>query len=94
MAPAINVRHNPAARRYEVDVDGQLAVADYVLEEGRQVFTHTFVPAAARGLGVAEALVRTALDDALAARRRVVPACSYVARFIDRNPQYRGLLGG
>ena len=92
MEPA--VAHNPAARRYEAVVEGHLAVAEYEMRDGRQVFTHTFVPPELRGRGVAEALVRTALEDALAAGRRVVPECSYVARFIGRNDRYRPLVGG
>ncbi|MBA4138022.1 MAG: GNAT family N-acetyltransferase [Opitutus sp.] len=87
------VRHNEAAHRYEVDIDGQQAVADYELEGDRQVFTHTYVPPELRGKGLAEALVRRALDDARAANRKVVPACSYVAVFIERNKQYQNLLG-
>lgn len=85
------VRHNAAQHRYEVEIDGNLAVADYELEGNRQVFTHTFVPPALRGKGLAEALVRTALVDAKNAGRKVVPACSYVAVFIERNKEFQPL---
>ena len=89
-APA--VRHNAAASRYEITVDGHLAVADYVLADGRMVMTHTFVPPELRGRGIAELLVRTALDEARQAGRRVVPQCSYVGRFVELHPAYRDLL--
>ncbi len=89
-----SVRHNAAAHRYEVEVDGHLAVADYEIgADGRQVFTHTFVPTELRGKGLAEKLVRQGLTDAQAAGRKVVPACSYVAVFIERNPEFKPLLG-
>lgn len=94
MSSAIEVRHNPSAGRYEIEIDGALAVAEYELSEGRQVFTHTLVPPELRGRGLAEALVRRALDDAQAAGRVVVPACSYVAKFIERHAEYRGLVAG
>lgn len=87
------VRHNPAASRYEIEIEGRRAVCDYVLEDGRQVFTHTLVPPELRGRGLAERLVRTALNDAQAAGRRVVPACSYVAVFIQRHPEFAALVG-
>ncbi|MCM2275341.1 MAG: N-acetyltransferase, partial [Candidatus Didemnitutus sp.] len=58
---------------------------------GRQIFTHTLVPPQLRGRGLAEALVRRALDDARAAGRKVVPACSYVDVFIQRHPDYQAL---
>jgi predicted GNAT family acetyltransferase len=88
----LNVRHNAAASRYEITVDGRLAVADYALADERMVMSHTFVPPELRGRGVAEILVRAALDDARRAGRRIVPQCSYVARFIELHPAYRDLL--
>lgn len=90
-APPV-VRHNSAAHRYEIETDGHLSVAEYELVEGKQVFTHTLVPQALRGRGLAEALVRTALDDALRAGIKVVPACSYVAKYIERHKEYQPLL--
>lgn len=92
MTPANPVRHNAAASRYEIEVDGRVAVVAYSLEGSRQVFTHTLVPPELRGRGLAEALVRAALDDASSAGRNVVPACSYVAKFIERNRQYQPLV--
>ena len=92
MNEAIAVRHNPAGSRYEAEVEGFLAVAEYQLEGDRITFTHTFVPPELRGRGVAEKLVRTALDGARRENRRVVPQCSYVATFIRRNPEYQSLV--
>lgn len=87
------VHHNTAACRYEIEIDGHLAVAEYVVESsGRVVFTHTFVPPELRGRGLAEKLVRRALDDAREQGHRVVPACSYVATFIERHEQFQTLL--
>jgi predicted GNAT family acetyltransferase len=86
------VRHNAAASRFEVDVDGHLAVADYVVAGDQMIFTHTFVPPALRGRGIAEALVRPALEEARRTGRRVVPQCSYVARFIERHAEFRELV--
>jgi len=86
------VRHNEAAHRYEIDIDGVQAIADYQIEGDRQIFTHTYVPPELRGRGLAEALVRQALNDAKAAGRKVVPACSYVDVFIQRNKEFQTLL--
>ena len=86
------VRHNEGQNRYEIEDAGVLAVADYEFVNGRQVFTHTWVPPEHRGRGYAEALVRTALNDARHNGRKVVPSCSYVAKFIERNEEYRSLL--
>ncbi|MBI2516827.1 MAG: N-acetyltransferase [Opitutae bacterium] len=91
MSDSFPVRHNVAARRYEIEIDGHLAVAEYEMQDGKQVFTHTLVPEALRGRGLAEALVRRALNDAQAAGRKIVPACSYVAKFIERHDEYASL---
>jgi predicted GNAT family acetyltransferase len=91
-APAII--HNAAAHRYELTVDGHLSVCEYELNDGMMNFTHTVVPPELRGRGIAEKLVRAALADARAAGRRVVPQCSYVAKFIERHPEFQDLLAG
>ena len=88
------ILHHAGAHRYEVSVDGHLAVCDYVLTDGRMIFTHTLVPPELRGQGWAEQLVRRGLADARAAGRQVVPTCSYVAKFIARNAEFQDLLAG
>jgi len=94
-APAsddVTVVHNPTASRFEAKVGPHLSVADYVLEDGRIIFTHTYVPTALRGQGIAEKLVRAGLAFAQAEGRRVVPQCSYVDSFIQRHREFQGLL--
>ena len=88
------VRHDSAAHRYEAEVEGHLAVAEYTPEGDRLIFTHTFVPPELRGRGVAEKLVRTALEEARRAGKKVVPQCAYVALFIRRNPEFQPLTAG
>ena len=92
MSTTVQVQHNPGANRYEAVVDGHLSVCEYELSGEQMVFTHTLVPPELRGRGVAELLVRAALADARTAGRRVVPACSYVAKFIERHREYQDLL--
>lgn len=94
MPEPVAVVHNTAAHRYEAVVDGHLSVCEYEEAEGRLVFTHTLVPPELRGRGIAEQLVRAALAGARASGRKVVPACSYVARFIERHREYQDLLAG
>jgi predicted GNAT family acetyltransferase len=83
------VRHDVARHRYELDVGGGLAVAEYYERDGARIFTHTEVPKQSEGRGVAGKLVRAALDDTRRAGFRIVPACSYVAAFVARHPEYR-----
>lgn len=92
MSDDVEIRHNTAASRYECTVDGHLSVAEYEIADGVMTLTHTLVPAELRGRGIAEKLVRAALNDAKVDQRKVVPECSYVAKFIERNPEFQPLL--
>ena len=61
------VRDNPALSRFELDVNGVTAVANYRRDGGVMTFTHTEVPPQARrgGMDVREALVHTATHVAI-----------------------------
>lgn len=89
---AWDIRHDPAARRFETHVDGFECVLDYVERAGVMTITHTGVPSATGGRGIAGALVQAALDAARVNGWRVVPACSYAAAWIGRHPAYQDLL--
>ena len=93
MKPAGNILHNAKASRYEMRLADQLAVAEYVVEGDRMIFTHTLVPPELRGRGIAASLVRAGLEDARRQGRRVVPRCSYVAAVIRRHSEYLSLMG-
>ena len=87
-----DIRHNETASQYETTIDGSVAYVSYEREgNDRIVFTHTIVPDALAGRGIAGELVRHALDEARAQNLKVVPQCSYVAAFIRRNPEYQDL---
>ena len=88
----VAVTHNEVEHRFETRVDGQLAVCEYQLNGQTMDFTHTFVPSALRGRGIAQKLVEVALQTALKQQRRVVPSCSYVSAFISRRPEFQVLL--
>lgn len=88
-----SVRHDRERRRFVADLEGPEAHLEYVLLAGGQLdFRHTFVPPEQRGKGVAEDLVRAGLGYAQEEGLRVVPSCPYVARFIERHPEFAGLV--
>ena len=86
------ITHNAAASRFETTVDGHLCVADYQLHDGVMTMTHTLVPPVLEGRGIAAALVAAALAHARASGLRVRPACSYVARYMQRHRDTLDLL--
>ncbi|MDR2551077.1 MAG: N-acetyltransferase [Desulfobulbus sp.] len=85
-------KKNELMKRFEMHIDGKTAVLDYVeQDDGDLAFTHTFVPPELRGRNVAAILTRFALEDARRQGKKVVPQCSYVATFMERNGEYADL---
>jgi hypothetical protein len=86
------VTNNEAANRYELEVEGQLALAAYRLRDGRITFTHTEVPDALEGRGIGKRLVKAALDDVRTRGLEVVPACAFVKHYVETHPEEQDLL--
>jgi predicted GNAT family acetyltransferase len=86
------VIHNAAAMRFEVVLHGQVAVCSYRRQADVLVLTHTEVPAALQGQGMAAALVQAALDWARGQGLRVRPRCSYVSSYMRRHALTQDLL--
>jgi hypothetical protein len=86
------VRHNKAAQRFEVVVDGELARADYRIDGGVMQMFHTEVPVASEGRGIAASLVRAAIEYARENGLKILPACSYVRVYMRRHPEAHSVL--
>lgn len=91
-APGLAIVDNPAASRFEVRVEGEVAVLEYVRDGQRAVYHTTRVPKTLEGRGIAGQLAKHALDDARARGLRVVAECSFVAGYVSRHPEYADLV--
>jgi predicted GNAT family acetyltransferase len=86
------VRRDDARHMYLAEIDGHEArilfapIDDHTLD-----FQHTRVPVELRGRGVADVLVRHALDDVRSRGERIVATCPYVKAFLARHPEYQSL---
>ncbi len=89
---AVSIQHDAADRRFEACVDGHRCELDYALADGVMTITHTGVPAAVGGRGIAGELVAAAFAAARAAGWKVRPACSYAAGYAQRHPELADLL--
>jgi len=87
-----DIRHNPEQQRFEHIEDGALCVLDYRLDGDTMTITHTGVPDAVGGRGIAADLSQKSLETARARGWKVRPLCSYVAHYISRHPQFQDLL--
>ena len=86
------IRNNQDLHRFEMDAGGDVAVASYTRTPGIVTFTHTEVPYALQGRGIASRLVRGALEAVRAEGLKVIPRCSFVSAYIARHPEFGELL--
>jgi predicted GNAT family acetyltransferase len=88
----LDITHDAAASRFEVALEGQRCVLDYRLADGVMTITHTGVPVAVRGRGIAAELVAAAFATARLQGWKVHPACSYAASWVHKHPDQADLL--
>ena len=92
----LEVKHDEPGRRYYALVENRESVCEYgsagPAEDMTLDFWHTYVPPELRGKGIAEELVRQALEDVRQRGYKVIPSCWYVRVYIDRHSQYQDLL--
>ena len=91
--------HDADASTYRLVADGAtLSHADYRVRVGDgagdtvYVFHHTFTQPARRGQGLAERVVRFALDDARTHGVKVSATCWFVADFLRDHDEYADLV--
>ena len=85
------VRDNKALNRFEMDVEGAVAFANYRLTPQAVIITHTETPRALRGRGIASELVGGALDLIRADGRKVIVGCGFVVDYLYKHPEYADL---
>ncbi len=88
----MQIHHDPAARRFSTEVEGHIGTVDYELRDGVMIVTHTRVPEAIEGRGIAAELTRVAFDAARANGWKVIPQCPYTAAYMRRHREYEDLL--
>ena len=88
-----NVHDNKALSRFELDVEGGLAFANYRLTPSAVIITHTETPGALRGRGIASDLVQGALQLIRADGLKVVAGCSFVVDYLHKHPEFADLMG-
>nr|WP_244665624.1 GNAT family N-acetyltransferase [Xanthomonas phaseoli] len=93
-ASTVHAEHDPDRQRFNIDTDGHRAELAYRREGEIMIITHTHtqVPEAVSGRGIAAALVEDALTFARQHGLKVVAACSYADAYVRRHPQYHDLL--
>lgn len=81
--------NNPDAKRFEVRVGNDVAMIEYMIGNTNITMTHTEVPPAFEGRGVAGLLAKYALDWAKENGYKVNPLCPFIKAYIQRHPEYQ-----
>jgi len=91
-ASRLEVRLNEPERRFEAEVAGGLARADYRMQGSTMRLVHTEVPQHVENRGVAARVVATALDYARQHGLKVEPVCPYVRAYMRKHPESHDVL--
>lgn len=85
------IRHDAAHHRFVTEVDGHTAYVEYEPGASAIAITHTIVPEAIGGRGIAAALVRAAALHARNEGLQVDPVCSYADAWLRKHPEFDSL---
>lgn len=82
-----DVTDNTGLRRFELQIGGDTAFADYRIEGETIVITHVECPVALRGGGVAGKLMEGITALIRERGQRLYPVCSYAVAWLNRHPE-------
>lgn len=83
----------PDRERYEISIEGEVVgFTAYRTQPGVIAFVHTEVDEHYQGRGLADRLIRFALEDARARDLAVLPFCPFVKAFIERHREFEVLV--
>ncbi|HTD09979.1 MAG TPA: GNAT family N-acetyltransferase [Solirubrobacteraceae bacterium] len=93
VAERIEVADASERERYELSIDGEIVgYSAYRARPGLIAFVHTEVDERLQGRGLADRLIRFALEDARTRGLAVLPFCPFVKGFIERHREFEALV--
>jgi uncharacterized protein len=85
----LQVIHNPAANRFEMAIEEQLAVVNYrMVGDDTYNLYYAGVPPEWEGRGFGSHLIKGALDQIKAEGKKFIPTCPFIAAYVRRHPEY------
>ena len=89
----LNIAHDAENHLFFVKVKGGNAEISYEKHADNYLdLTHTYVPEASRGFGIASTLAEYVLNFAAQNQYKVKPSCPFIRDFINKNPDYQPLV--
>jgi len=84
------VIHDEDDSRFYMELDGEEAELTYSITEKTEFdLDYTFVPEGHRNQGIADQLVKAALDHVREQKLRFVASCPVVEAYVKRHPEYQ-----
>lgn len=77
--------HSPENCRFVIGLDGCEAYVEYIINDNELVITHTIVPPAVEGRGLASALVASAYKYADENGLRRGAVCTYAKKWLEKH---------
>ena len=86
------ITDNRAKSRFELDVDGRVAYADYRRQGATLVIPYVFAPPELRGTGASGRLLEGVVEVARTEGLKILPLCGYAASWLRRHTEHRDVL--
>lgn len=88
------VTNNVEACRFELEVNGEIAILEYSLAGSNILYTHTEVPPALEGQGIGNKLAHAAMTYAREQGLKVQAVCPFVSNYVAKRPEYHDMTWG
>jgi predicted GNAT family acetyltransferase len=79
--------HNAQECIYQYHIDGHIAYITYDDQNGNMHLTHTIVPEALAGKGLAKILLEAVLEQIKKDNKKAVAQCSYIVKYLEKYPE-------
>jgi len=79
--------HNADECKYEYHIDDHIAYIAYDDQKGEMHLTHTIVPEALAGKGLAKMLLEAVLEEIKKENKKAVAQCSYIVKYQEKYPE-------
>jgi predicted GNAT family acetyltransferase len=83
---------NKEEKRFVIYAEGKEVYVEFEIKNNKMDLDHTYTNPELRGRGLAAQVVRAALEYAKDNNLKVIPTCSYVSAFINKNEEYKKLV--
>ena len=89
----MEIKHDITNQRFYTMVEGREAYLQYLIVDKNVLnYYKTYVPNELRGKSIAGKIVEAALNYARENNLKIIPSCSYVDIFIERNKNFEDLV--